>query len=160
MSRGQGCGNIHADSCNLVYREWSRRIESLLKRWPLDEFHHQKWQSAGLRDRVDRDHLGTAYRGGGLRLADEAAAGRLAGGDLRRQNLEAHHAAKLLVDGLQHDAHAAAGDQLDHLIVAQAAEVRRIARWIKEVNGIQRAGSGSFVRRRFELARRPSRSSR
>ena len=58
--------------------------------------------------------------GGGPGLADEPLAGRRRGGQLRGQHLDGDHAVQLLVEGLEHDAHAALADDLEHLVVARA----------------------------------------
>ena len=60
--------------------------------------------------------------GGRPRLADEALPGRAAARQLRGQHLDGDEAVQLVVEGPQHDAHAALADDLQHLVMPQPAE--------------------------------------
>ena len=71
---------------------------------------------------MDGDDVVVAHGGGGLGLAGEALAGRAAGGQLWGQHLDGDDAVQLGVAGLEHDAHAAPADDLEHLVMVQPAQ--------------------------------------
>jgi hypothetical protein len=61
----------------------------------------------------------TAARRAGF--AQESLAGRRSRGQLGGHDLDGHDPMQLLIEGPEHDAHAAAADQLKNFVVAQAA---------------------------------------
>ena len=90
----------------------------------LDELHAEKRAALKFRDLEDRHDIGMVEVGGQLGLASKPLA-FLGGGHLARQDhLERDQPFQVLVSGLVDDAHAAAGDLLEHLVIADAAERR------------------------------------
>ena len=98
-------------------------VELVLQRDAVDELHHEVRRLRVLLDGVDGDDVLIVDGGGGPGLADEALAGRAVGGVGRRQHLDGDDAVQLLVERLEHDAEAALADDLEHLVMAEPAEV-------------------------------------
>ena len=65
----------------------------------------------------------------GLRLAQEALAGRRVGGQRRQHRLESDQALQLGVLGLEDDAHAAGAEDLEHAIRPEPAQFVGALRW-------------------------------
>ena len=97
-------------------------------RRPGDVLHHQVRQALELLDGVDGDDVLVPDRGGGPGLAREPLAGRAADRQLRGQHLDRDDAMQPGIERLEHDAHAAAADFLQHLVVIDAAERARPCR--------------------------------
>ena len=96
------------------------------RRWrealPLDEAHAEVMLALVLADLVDRHDAGMVEVGGGLGLGveplDVGLVGELAGED----HLERDGPIQADLPGLEDDAHAAAGDLADDLVVAEVAD--------------------------------------
>ena len=88
---------------------------------------------AGVLDGVDADHVVVTHGGGGPGLAGEALAGLAEGGQVRSQHLDRDDAVQLLVEGLEDDAHAAAADHGEHLVMVEPAERAGLLRRGQEV---------------------------
>ena len=97
-------------------------VEPLLQRCAGDVLHHQVGHGAGVLDGVDGDDVVVADGGGGPGLADEPLAGGGADASQRGQHLDGDDAVQLVVEGPQHDAHAAAADDFQDLVMAQPAQ--------------------------------------
>ncbi len=76
---------------------------------------------------------------------EEALAGGGAGRQLRGQHLDGHDAVQLLVEGPQHDAHAAAADHFQHLVMAQPAERARLVRGAQKTEIVAALASRGWV---------------
>ena len=71
---------------------------------------------------MDRQHIRMHDRRGRLGLAGEPLFRQRALGQMRRQHFDRHAAFQLAIERLEHDAHAAAADDFQHIVAAQSAE--------------------------------------
>ena len=95
----------------------------LFQRNAIDIVHHQERGAAvGLLDGVDADDVLVRHLGRRPRLAAEALAGGGVVGQLGVHELDGDEALQAGVAGLEHDAHAAAADHLDHVEAVQPAD--------------------------------------
>ena len=121
VGRGQPPGDLPADPQHLRHLERPGPVELLLQRLAGDELHHQVGNRL-LLDRVDVDDVLVPDGGGGAGLAQEALAGRRGGRQPRGHDLDRDDALQHLVERPQDDAEAALAEDLQHLVVPQAAE--------------------------------------
>ncbi len=122
VGRGQPGGRLETDAQDLLDLQRAALVETLLERDAGNVFHHQVGPLARPLDGVNVNDMFIAHGRGRLRLADEALAGRAAGGQRGSQHLDCHHALKCLIERLEHHAHAAAADDFEDLVMPQPAE--------------------------------------
>ena len=108
------------DPAGLLHRELAPPPDPAGHRLPVHVAHDEVDQAVAFADGMDRNDVGMAQLGRGLRLAGEPLADVLLERQLRRQHLDRDPALEPLVPGAIHHAHAAPPDlALDGVGVAQ-----------------------------------------
>ncbi len=122
----QRIGNLDGQLEQRVQRQRSR-ADPLLQRRPLEILHHDERPPVLLADVVDRADIRVIQRGGRPRFAREPGQRCWILRELRRDELERHRAVQPRVFGLVDDAHAAAGQPGDDVVVRERLVDQRIA---------------------------------
>ena len=121
VRRRQSAGDLLADLHHLTQVERTGLVELLLKGQAVDVLHDEERDRLFL-DGVNADDVLVANAGGRACLAQKALASRRGGGQLRSHHLDRDHALQPLIERLEHDAAAAAADDLLNLVMTQPAE--------------------------------------
>ena len=131
-------GGLDADAQDLLHLQRPAAADQGFEGLAVDELHDQVGHRGVVADGVDGDDVVVADGGGGAGLADEAPTGGAGGGQRCRQHLDGDDAQELGVAGTQNDAHAAAADDFEDLVMIQSAERAGLGRWGEEgeVRGI------------------------
>lgn len=101
------------------------RIPNFAQRLPIDEFADH----VAIADVVDGDYVGVIEGGDGARLLLEAGAARGIVGDVFRQDLESHVAAKATVAGTVHLAHSTRSERSDDFVGSEFGAGRERHLW-------------------------------
>ena len=133
VGRGQSAGGLHADPYDLADRQRAVAVDPLLERPAGDVGHDEVGQSLLLVDGVDGHDVVVADRGRRPRLAGESPTRGGTDRELGGEDLECHEPVQGRVERLEHHAHPAPADDLDHRVLAELAEHPRLVRRFEEL---------------------------
>ena len=118
MGLRQSLGDLGGNSQGILDRQRASVYEGA-QRLPLDQFHRDEDSTSRLADFVDGCDVGMRDRGGRARLAQEPKPPLLVTHHLRRQDLQGHQTAQILVFGLVNHAHSTFADFLQDAEVGE-----------------------------------------
>jgi hypothetical protein len=140
-----GLSHLHHERGRLAQREGSAG-QALGQALPFDEAHGEIMLPLMLADLVDRHDPRMVQVGRRLGLDGEPANGDLVGELTRQDHLERYGPIQAHLAGLEDDAHAAAGDLADDLVVPEVADAGRLGLGVRG-GLVEPRGPGQVVRR-------------
>ncbi len=155
VGRRQAAGDLHADPQNIHGLERAIQADALHQGAAGDKLHDKEWNAGVLRDRVNRDDVRMIDARRRPRLAKEPFAGWRVQHELRRHQFDRDGPAELGVESAQHHTHGAMADDVEDLVVADAADRARPLGGVESNMAKRRldrraalyAGLGGFERR-------------
>ena len=111
---------------------WRIGADQLVQRLALDALHHNIRRAVVVAQIVDGNDIGVVEAAGPAALLVEAGQHIVVAGEALGEGLDGHLAADLLVDAAIDDAHAAAAEHVDDLVLADVGDfaARLLARGI------------------------------
>ena len=116
----QPLGHLGDDADRLGLGQPPVALDLLAQRLPLDELHHQIGDAAGLAEVEGADDVRVVQPAGGVELLLEALDQDGVAGHVLRHDLDGHDRAAVAAAGAVDGAHAALGDLLQQIVVADA----------------------------------------
>jgi hypothetical protein len=136
---------LQADAHDLLQAGWTFPVELLLERDTVHELHHQVRGPVCFFDGMDGNDVLVTDGGGSPGLAREALARRAADGHFGGKDLDGDHAAQLLVEALEHHAHAATANDFQDLVMIESAQrIRPLRRGQEARDWDGRVAAGTF----------------
>jgi hypothetical protein len=119
---GQPVRCLHADLEDFLDLQRTILLDALVQGYAGDKLHDQESVRAGFVHIVNRHHRRVADGRGSPGLADEALAGGVGAGQSGRQQFDGNLAMELVIEAFKNHAHAAAAQQLQHVVMPKPAE--------------------------------------